>query len=336
MNPIPTTPNLSSSTQIPQSAAAAAGARGAAIQKLLPFVTLAALFIILAVASPHFLTTTNLSSVVRQTAVINIMALGMTLIIVSGGIDLSVGAILAFSMCVGTLALEKGQPILAGVAAGVLTGAAWGLVNGLLTTRLRINPFIVTLGTLGIVRGLALILTNGLPVHEIPRGFSFLGEGNLLGVPFVLWILVVCAIGMHIVMEHTKLGRYAFAIGSNPDAAFYAGIPVAFHTTAVYMIGGMLTGLAGMIEASRLMTGQPTAGQGYELQAIAAVVIGGGSLRGGEGSVVGTLVGAFIMGLLSNGSDLLGISPYLQQAIIGAVIILAVSFDELRKRRGIA
>jgi ribose transport system permease protein len=138
---------------------------------------------------------------------------------------------------------------------------------------------------------------------------------------------------VHVLLEHTKLGRYAFAIGSNEDAAFYAGIPVAFHTTAVYAIGGMLTGLAGMIEASRLMTGQPTAGQGYELQAIAAVVIGGGSLRGGEGSVVGTLVGAFIMGLLSNGSDLLGISPYLQQAIIGAVIILAVSFDELRKRK---
>jgi ribose transport system permease protein len=149
----------------------------------------------------------------------------------------------------------------------------------------------------------------------------------------VLWILLACAGLVHLTLEHTKLGRYTFAIGSNPDAAYYAGIPVAFHTTAVYAIGGMLTGLAGMIEASRLMTGQPTAGQGYELQAIAAVVIGGGSLRGGEGSVVGTLVGAFIMGLLSNGSDLLGISPYLQQAIIGAVIILAVTVDELRKRR---
>jgi ribose transport system permease protein len=198
---------------------------------------------------------------------------------------------------------------------------------------LNINPFIVTLGTLGIVRGLTLIISNGLPVHQIPREFSFLGEGTVLGVPFVLWILLACALFVHVLLEHTKLGRYAFAIGSNPDAAFYAGIPVAFHTTAVYAIGGMLTGLAGMIEASRLMTGQPTAGQGYELQAIAAVVIGGGSLRGGEGSVVGTLIGAFIMGLLSNGSDLLGISPYLQQAIIGAVIILAVSFDELRKRK---
>jgi ribose transport system permease protein len=140
-------------------------------------------------------------------------------------------------------------------------------------------------------------------------------------------------VAVHVLLEHTRLGRYAFAIGSNVEAAVYAGVPVSLHTTAVYTIGGMLTGLAGMIEASRLMTGQPTAGQGYELQAIAAVVIGGGSLRGGEGSVVGTLVGAFIMGLLANGSDLLGISPYLQQAIIGAVIILAVAADELRKRK---
>jgi ribose transport system permease protein len=303
------------------------------IQRLLPFVTLAALFIGLAIASPHFLTNTNLSSVVRQTAVINIMALGMTLIIVSGGIDLSVGAILAMGGLLGTMTMEKGHAIPLGVTAGILTGCFWGFVNGFLTTKLKINPFIVTLGTLGIVRGLTLIISNGLPVHQIPKEFSFLGEGNVLGVPFVLWILLACALIVHAILEHTKLGRYAFAIGSNPDAAFYAGIPVAFHTTAVYAMGGALTGLAGMIEASRLMTGQPTAGQGYELQAIAAVVIGGGSLRGGEGSVIGTLVGAFIMGLLSNGSDLLGISPYLQQAIIGAVIILAVSFDELRKRR---
>jgi ribose transport system permease protein len=303
------------------------------IQRLLPFLSLIVLFVGLSIASPHFLTSTNLSSVVRQTAVINIMALGMTMIIIAGGIDLSVGAILAMGGLLGTMAMEKGLSIPAGVLIGILTGLACGFANGILTTKLRIAPFIVTLGTLGIIRGLTLIISNGLPVHRIPPQFSFLGEGTVLGVPFVLWILVVCALLTHITLEHTRLGRYAFAIGSNADAAVYAGIPVAFHTTAVYAIGGMLTGLSGMIEASRLMTGQPTAGQGYELQAIAAVVIGGGSLHGGEGSVIGTLIGAFIMGLLSNGSDLLGVSPYLQQAIIGAVIILAVTVDELRKRR---
>jgi ribose transport system permease protein len=303
------------------------------IQRLLPFLTLIVLFVSLVIASPHFLTAINLSSVVRQTAVINIMALGMTLIIVSGGIDLSVGAILAMSGLFGTMAIEAGRPIPVGVLVGILTGTMCGVLNGVFITRLRINPFIVTLGTLGIFRGATLIVSNGLPVHNLPPGFSFLGEGTVLGVPFVLWIVLVCAVVMHILLEHTKHGRYAFSIGSNEQAAFYAGIAVSFHVTCVYAIGGLLTGLAGMIEASRLMTGQPTAGQGYELQAIAAVVIGGGSLRGGEGSVVGTLIGAFIMGLLSNGSDLLGVSPYLQQAIIGAVIILAVTVDELRKRR---
>ncbi len=303
------------------------------IQRLLPFVSLILLVIFLSFASPHFLTSTNLSSVVRQTAVINIMALGMTMIIIAGGIDLSVGSILAIGGLMGTMSMEKGVPIPLGVVIGIGAGLLCGLTNGLLITRLRIEAFIVTLGTLGIVRGVTLIISNGLPVHRIPQQFSFLGEGNVLGVPFVLWILVACAVAVNFVLEHTRLGRYAFAIGSNKEAARYAGIPVAFHTTAVYAIGGALTGLAGMIEASRLMTGQPTAGQGYELQAIAAVVIGGGSLHGGEGSVIGTLIGAFIMGLLSNGSDLLGVSPYLQQALIGAVIILAVTVDEIRKRK---
>jgi ribose transport system permease protein len=302
------------------------------IQRLLPFFTLITLFIILSIASPNFLTYTNLSSVARQTAVINIMALGMTMIIVSGGIDLSVGSILALSGLLGTMTMEK-HGIPAGMVAGILTGTLCGFFNGTMATALHISPFIVTLGTMGIFRGMALIISKGLPVHEIPPAFSFLGEGTLLHVPFVLWILMVCAVVVHILLEHTRLGRYGFSIGSNPDAAFYAGVPVRFHTTAIYAIAGLLTGLAGMTEASRLMTGQPTGGQGYELTAIAAVVIGGGSLRGGEGSVLGTLVGAFIMGLLANGSDLLGTNPYWQQVIIGAVIILAVWFDELRKRR---
>ena len=302
------------------------------IQRLLPFFTLLTLFIILSIASPNFLTSTNLSSVVRQTAVINIMALGMTVIIIAGGIDLSVGSIRALAGLLGAMTMEK-YGIGWGMAAGMLVGMLCGLANGLMITSLRISPFIVTLGTMGIYRGFALIISKGLPVHEIPPSFSYLGEGTLLGVPFVLWILMLCAVVTHILLEHTRHGRYAFSIGSNPDAAFYAGVPVKFHTTVVYAGAGLLTGLSGMIEVSRLMTGQPTGGQGYELTAIAAVVIGGGSLRGGEGSVLGTLVGAFIMGLLANGSDLLGTNPYWQQVIIGAVIILAVAFDELRKRR---
>ena len=303
------------------------------IQKLLPFLTLILLAIALAIATPHFLTAVNLASVARQTAVINIMALGMTLVIITGGIDLSVGSVLAVAGLFGTMAIKAGQPGLIAVVIGILAGLVCGLLNGLLITRLKIAPFIVTLGTLGAFRGLALVVSKGLPVHDIPATFSYLGDGNLLGVPFSLWVLAVCAIAMHLLLENTKLGRYAFAIGSNESAAFYAGVPIKNVLTAVYAIAGLLAGLAGMVEASRLMTGQPTAGQGYELQAIAAVVIGGGSLQGGEGSVVGTLIGAFIMGLLSNGSDLLGINPYWQQVTIGVVIIAAVGFDELRKRR---
>ncbi|BDC51165.1 sugar ABC transporter permease [Bryobacterales bacterium F-183] len=303
------------------------------LQRLLPFLTLITLFVSLSIATPNFLTHLNLSTVVRQTAVINIIALGMTLIIVTSGIDLSVGAILALSGFLGAKAMEAGYSIPMAILIGLTVGTTCGLINGFLITRLKINPFIVTLGMLGVIRGMTLTISNGLPASGVPEGFSFLATGTLLGLPLVLWILVVCAVAMHFVLEYTKLGRYAFAIGSNPDAAYYAGVPVSFHLTFVYAIAGLLTGLAAMIEASRLMTGQPTAGQGYELQAIAAVVIGGGSLRGGEGTVLGTLIGAFIMGLLSNGSDLLGINPYLQQTLIGLAIIVAVTLDELRKRR---
>ncbi len=302
------------------------------LQGLLPFATLIALAIALTIATPHFLTSVNLASVARQTAVIDIMALGMTLVIITGGIDLSVGSTLALSGLFGTMAIKAGAPIPLAIGIGIGTGLLCGFLNGVLITRLRINPFIVTLGTLEAFRGLGLVISKGLPVHEIPDAFSFLGDGNLFGLPFSLWVLAVCAVLMHFVLENTKLGRYAFAIGSNQSAAYYAGVPIRFHLTAVYAIAGLLAGLAGMVEASRLMTGQPTAGQGYELQAIAAVVIGGGSLQGGEGSVLGTLIGAFIIGLLSNGSDLLGINPYWQQVTIGAVIVAAVAFDEFRKR----
>lgn len=307
--------------------------RSQAIQRLLPFISLALLFVVLSIASPYFLTATNLSSVIRQTAVINIMALGMTLVIVSGGIDLSVGSILAFSGVIGTMTMVGTGSVPLGIGAGIASGTLWGCANGLMISMLRIPPFIVTLGTLGIVRGLTLVISGGLPVVGLPKEHGFLGEGTIGPAPFVLVVLVACAVLTHFALHGTKLGRYTYAIGSNEAAAVYAGIPVARYKVAIYAICGLLTGMAGMIETSRLMTGQPTAGVSYELQVIAAVVIGGGSLTGGAGTVIGTLIGAFIMGLLSNGSDLLGVNPYWQQVIIGAIIILAVALDEARKRR---
>ncbi len=303
------------------------------LQRFLPFISLALLFVTLSIASPYFLTGTNLASVIRQTAVINTMALGMTLVIVSGGIDLSVGSILAFSGVIGTMTMVSSGSVLLGIAAGVLGGTLWGCLNGIAIAALHIPPFIVTLGTLGIVRGLTLVVSGGLPVVGLPKEHSFLGEGSIGPVPFVLVVLAVCAVIMHFALRSTRLGRYTYAIGSNEAAAIYAGIPVGRYKVAIYALCGLLAGVAGMIETSRLMTGQPTAGVSYELQVIAAVVIGGGSLTGGEGTVVGTLIGAFIMGLLSNGSDLLGVNPYWQQVIIGAIIILAVALDEARKRK---
>lgn len=303
------------------------------LNRFFPFLTLTLLVLLLSVASESFLDAGNLKAVVRQTAVINIMALGMTLVIISGGLDLSVGSMLGLAGVLGAMAMDRGAPVPAGVAIGMFTGLLCGLLNGLLITRLKLNPFIVTLGTLGIYRGLALVASGGLPVHRVPKPFTFLSDGNLFYVPFVLWLLAGCGLAVHLLLQRTRFGRYAFAIGSNPAAAWYSGVPVAFHTTMIYAVSGLLCGLAAMVLAARTASGQPTAGEGYELSAIAAVVIGGGSLRGGEGSVTGTLIGAFIMGLLANGSDLLGVSPYWQKVVIGTVIIAAVLLDELRKRR---
>ena len=304
------------------------------IERLLPYASVVALFIALSILSPYFLTLQNLSSVCRQTAVITIIALGMTIIMISGGIDLSVGSVMAFAGICGTLLLESRHSLAASVAGAMLAGAAWGLLNSALITLLKVSPFIATLGTMGAARGVTLVITNGMPVVNLPASFGRLGDGNIFRiVPVPLAILVALALLTGFILKYTRMGRYAYAIGSNVEAARYAGVPIRRYLVAIYTFGGALTGLAGMIEASRLVTGQPTAGYGYELSVIAAVVIGGASLSGGEGTVAGTIAGAFLMGLISNGSNLLGVSPFWQQVVIGSVIVLAVAVDALRKRR---
>jgi ribose transport system permease protein len=303
-------------------------------KKLLPFLSFTTLFVSLSVLSPYFLTVDNLSSVARQTAVINIIAIGMTLVIISGGIDLSVGSVLAFSGVCGTLLMEKGVGVVSSTLLGILSGLAWGLSNGLIVTQFKVPPFVATLGCMGMVRGLTLLITDGIPVTAIPKNFGRLGDGNFFGmIPVPVVILMGIGVIMSYVLRYTRLGRYAYAIGGNPQAAYLSGINLTTCTLIIYSILGALTGLAGMIEASRLVTGQPTAGDGYELRVIAAVVIGGGSLNGGAGTVSGTTVGAFIMSLLNNGCNLLGISPFIQQILIGGIIVLAVAVDELRRRR---
>jgi ribose transport system permease protein len=304
------------------------------LKRFLPYVSLVALFVFLSIASPYFLTVNNLSSVVRQTTVITIMAIGMTVVIASAGIDLSVGSMVGLTGVCGAILIAREVPTAAALAGAVAVGAACGLVNGAVITLLRIPPFIATLGTLGMYRGATLMITDGIPVANLKRDFGVLATGTVAGViPVPLLFMVGVACLVHFVLKYTRLGRYSYAIGSNTEAARCSGIPIGRYTAAIYALGGGLAGLAGMIEAARLVTGQPTAGEGYELRVIAAVVIGGGSLNGGQGTVLGTIVGSFIMGLLSNGCNLLGISPFLQQVIVGAVIVLAVTFDEFQRRR---
>jgi ribose transport system permease protein len=304
------------------------------VERFLPYASLTVLFVFLAVASPWFLTVNNLSSVVRQTAVITVIAMGMTVVIASGGIDLSVGSMVGMTGVIGTMFIEAGHSTALAVVTAVLTGMACGAVNGAAITLLRIPPFIATLGTLGAFRGLTLLLTGGIPVANLDRGFGYLANGTIFGiVPVPLLFVVLAATLVHFILRRSKLGRYAYAIGSNAEAARCCGIPIGRYLVLIYALGGALAGMAGMIEAARLVTGQPTAGEGYELRVIAAVVIGGASLNGGQGTVLGTLIGSLIMGLLSNGCNLLGISPFLQQVIIGCVIIAAVSFDEYQRRK---
>ena len=304
------------------------------VKRFLPFASLIVLCTLVAVLEPKFLSTGNLAGVARQTAVIMIMAMGMTIVMISGGIDLSVGSMMALASVAGAFALLTGIPILLGIAVCVVVGALCGLINGAAIATLRIPPFIVTLGAMGIYRGITLLITDGKAVVGLPSNFGYLAEGNLLGlIPVPLVLVLIVALATHFVLVNTRLGRYCYAIGSNLEAARYAGVRVWRYQILFYVILGALTGLAGAIESARLVTGQPTAGEGYELRAIAAVVIGGGSLSGGQGTITGTIIGALIMGVLANGANLLGISSFTQQVVIGAVIVLAVTLDEFQRRR---
>ncbi len=305
------------------------------VERLLPFISLFVMVLVLWASSEHFLKWGNISSIIRQNAQIIIMAVGMTFVIVSAGIDLSIGSTMALAGICGTLLMSKGVPILLSVLGGCIAGVMCGLINGLLISGLRIPPFIATLGTMQAFRGLVLEITKGLPVDEgIPRSFGNLRNGNVFGViPIPLILIVVVAVLASLTLRYTRLGRYSYAIGSNVEAAHHSGIKVGKYIVLIYAVCGLLAGLGGMIEFSSLVSGQPTAGVGYELKVIAAVVIGGGSLMGGEGTVSGTIVGALLMALLLNGCTLLHISDYVQQIVIGALIVLAVAFDQLRKRK---
>ena len=295
-------------------------------------------FIFLSFASPDFLTTNNLINVIEQNAVTATIALGMTFVIITAGIDLSVGSTAAMTGVLGVELIARGMNWPLALLIAVVAGGVVGLGNGLLISIARLNPFIATLGMMTVVRGLTDVYTNAVvvvgPASVLgPDNFGVIGLGKAAGIPVALMILVVLSVLAYFLLSHTRLGRYTYAIGSNQEAARLSGIPVRKYLLAVYVILGLLTGLAGMIAVSRLGIGEPNFGIGLELDVIAATVIGGASLFGGQGTIVGTIIGVFLIGLIRDGSVLLDINSFTQDVIIGVVIWLAVLWEQFRRRR---
>src|ERR1700730_2684941 len=288
----------------------------------------------LTLASNEFLTGGNLSNLARQVAIFGIIAVGQLLVILTAGIDLSVGSVLGLSGAVTAQLLVAGLVAPVAILVGLAIGAALGLANGLLVTRFKLPPFIATLGMLGIARGVVLVITDAKTVqgNGLPEAFQSIANGTVLGVPNLLIIAVAVPVAVWFMLTRTVFGRYVYAVGSNPESARLAGVPVATVTVAVYAISGLLAGLGGVLLTSRLGAGIPTAGTGFELNAIAACVIGGASLFGAKGSALGAAAGALIMGVLNNGGNLLAINAFYLQIAIGILILVAVGFDQMNTR----
>jgi len=296
-------------------------------------VVLFVIFIFFAFASDSFLKPTNLMNVLRQISINGIIATGMTLVILTGGIDLSVGAVVALSSVVAaTIANEANAAWWVSIFAAVAVATLLGLISGVFISFFHLAPFIMTLAMMTIARGLAFTFSNGKPVSGVHKSFLVIGKGDLLGVPIPVWILAVVVIVTFILLKNVPLGRYIYAVGGNERAARVSGINIRLVKLAVYVIAGFFTGIASVVLTSRLSAGLPQVAEGYELDAIAAVVIGGTSLMGGSGGMLGTITGVLIIGFINNGMDLLNVASYPQQIIKGIVIILAVMIDSLRNK----
>jgi ribose transport system permease protein len=293
-----------------------------------PLIGLLIIILLLAILSPAFLTLLNILNVLRQASINGFQAFGLTLVIISGGIDLSVGSIVAFSGMVSALLILAGvTPILA-VLAGLVSGTAIGVLNGLLISKGKLQPFIATLGSMMVFRGLTLYISNGVPASKLGEGLiGFIGRGFVLGIPTPVYLLLLTFVVIAFVLRKTVFGKRIYAIGGNKRAAFLSGIDVDKNLVYVYAISGFLAALAGIVLMSRVDSAVPTAGIGFELSAIAAAVIGGVSLAGGKGKASGTLIGILIIAIIINGLNLLGTSSYLQQVITGLIIVTAVIAD---------
>ncbi|WP_244271190.1 ABC transporter permease [Thalassospira sp. GB04J01] len=319
------------------------------VQKFAAVFSLMALIVVFSVTSDAFFSVGNAMTVSLQTTSIALLGIGVTVVILTGGIDLSVGSVLALSGTVAGLLVKDGWPIWAAMSMGVLTGMVCGCINGFVVTRLRLAPFIATLGMMLIARGLALQLTGAAPVSQLGEAFGVLGNGSLFrtlsvganglpkvlfpGIPYPVLIMIVMAIIVAFILRRLAIGRHIYAVGSNEQASRLAGVNVNSTKMFAYATSGFLAGICGIVLMSRLVTAQPNEGIMYELDAIAAAVIGGTSLMGGVGTISGTMIGAFVISILRNGLNMNGVSSFIQQIIIGCVIIGAVYIDHLRNRR---
>ncbi len=293
--------------------------------------------LIMVFASEYFATWRNIRNILRQTSINGLLSIGMTFVILTGGIDLSVGSVLAFGGVVAASLVSKASggevysplvAIMAAMGAGIMMGA----VTGLLVAKWRVAPFVASLGMLSAARGLTYIYTDGMPIPKIEKSFLFIGKGSVLGLPMPVFIFALIVLISYIVLKKTRYGRYVYAVGGNEQSARISGINTRLIIFSVYVISGLLSAFGGAILTARTTAGLPQAGQSYELDAIAAVVIGGTSLKGGQGSLIGTVIGALIIGVVNNGLDILGVSSYYQQVVKGAIIVIAVLIDSLKKK----
>lgn len=298
-------------------------------------VALIALVIYFSIASPYFFTSTNWYHILQDVAVVAILTVGQAYVIITAGIDLSQGSVIGLSGVVSALLMTSDHPIWVAIIAGIAIGALVGLINGVLITFAKLPPFIATLATMSVAEGASLIVTGGEPVFNIPASFSNFGQLGIGIFPYIALVAVVFAVVFHVILAYTRFGRFTYAIGSNKLSARLSGLNIPRQLISVYMISGIMSAIGGILMTAWVNTAMPTAGSNYELNSIAAVVIGGGSLFGGEGTILGSMIGALLMATLSNGTQLLGVSTYWQEVLLGLVVLLAVYVDNFRRRKSV-
>jgi len=291
------------------------------------------LTLLMIVTTDTFLTPENLTNVARQVSINAVIAIGMTMVILTGGIDLSVGAVMSLSGTISAGMMLSGLPIIVAVLGGLLVGLFFGILNGILVAYGRLPAIIVTLAMMEIPRGIGLLYTNGYPLSGLPDSFAILGRGAVFGIQTPILVMIVMYIGAFFLLNRFPFGRYVYALGGNEEAARLSGIKVRAYKLYVFGLSGLTAAISGIVLTSRLMSGQPNAGIGFELDAIAAVVLGGTDINGGKGHILGTLIGALMLGVLNNGLNLIGVSPYMQKVLKGVVILIAIYLSSERKSK---